>query len=145
MTPTREELALLGLASNDDLPSGGQVLKVTVCCGSGTARAWTNMLGPVLALRYGVNIEPGSLNLWADSDIVWREPMMAFAGDREWELCPIVLDEQAIGVAFRGNSETPRLLEVMAPIRLRTRLGDAKDGDRVLVRLLPGSALGAAV
>ena len=126
-----------------DLPVGGQVFEVVVCSGSGTANTWTDMLTPVLAPKYGIALEPGSLNLWAGTNIVWCEPLELFAGDRNWELCPIIIEEKAIGVAFRANRETPRLLEVLSPVRLRTRLGDAKDGDRVSVRLLPGSDLGA--
>lgn len=103
------------------------------------------MLEPVLASRYGITLEAGSFNLWAEGDVEWREPFETLTGNRHWELCPIILEEKAVGVAFRGNRETPRLLEVLSPVRLRTRLGGARDGDRVQVRLLPGSALGAAV
>jgi len=142
---TRAELVLLGSSVADELPTGGQILKVTVCCGSGTAHTWTEMLAPFLRDRYGINVEPGSLNLWADGEILWRQPFTADAGGREWELCPLVLEERAIGVAFRSNRDSPEFLEVLSPVKLRSRLGNAKDGDRIRIRLLSGTDLGPAV
>ena len=145
MAVTAEELALLGLSPGDDLPEGGQGLDVTVCCGTGTARTWTDVLEPLLATRYRIHLEPGSFNLWAEFDVEWLEPAKEWAGNRKWELCPIILEEKAVGVAFRANRDAPRFLEVLSPVRLRIRLGAARDGDRIRVRFLPGSALGAAV
>lgn len=141
---TRSEYALIGLQPQDRLPTGGQRLHLTVCSGTGTAAAWTNELQPFFTSTYGVQLENGSLNLWADSPIEWQQPRAGPRNLRAWELCPVVLEEKAIGVAIRGNRETLRKLEIVSPARLRQRLGNVTDGTVISVRLLPGTVLAGA-
>jgi hypothetical protein len=57
------------------------------------------------------------------------------------DLCPVILDEASIGVAFRANTKTPRLLEVLSPVCLRSRIPGSEDGSWIRLRLLPGSFL----
>jgi len=140
-TLSPQEMALLGLKSGDPLPSGGYSLMVTVQSGSGTADRWTKMFGPVFAARCGISLHPGSLNLWADNNISWDGPREMSVGATTGEFCPVILEELAVGVAFRVNRETPRYLETMSPRSLRSHL-NLRDGQRIAVRLLPGAALG---
>ena len=137
-------MALLGLKSGDPLPSGGYSLVVTVQSGSGTAGMSTKMFGPEFAERCGISLHPGSLNLWADNNISWDGPREIAVGAATGEFCPVILEELAVGVAFRMNRQTPRYLETMSPISLRSQL-HLRDGQRIAVRLLPGAALGSCL
>ena len=144
MSPTSDELRLLGLLSGASLPSGGQHLELTVCSGHGSAKVWTDALGPFFLQRFGITLVDGSLNLRSENAIDWDSPFQTPAANMIWELCPLILAERAIGVAFRANPLEPRYLEVLSPTRLRERLDQAKDGDRFHCRLLSGSALAPA-
>jgi len=137
-------MALLGLRPSDPLPEGGQRLTLSVRSGSGTAASWTGLFGPALEARYHVVLEPGSLNLWADAPILWQDPVHIIESTVTGEFCPVILEECAVGVAFRANKATPTYLEVLSPVHLRTRL-NLSDGQPITVRLLPGSFLKAAV
>ena len=134
-------MALLGLKSGDSLPSGGYSLMVTVQSGSGPADTWTKLFGPVFAERCGITLHSESLNLWAGNNISWDRPREIAIEAGTAELCPVILDESAVGVAFRMNRQALRYLETMSPISLRSRL-NLSDGQRIAVRLLPGVALG---
>ena len=134
-------MALLGLKMGDPLPSGGYSLVVTVQSGTGSADTWTKIFGPVFRERCGISLHPGSLNLWADNNISWDQPREISVEDNTGEFCPVILEESAVGVAFRTNQQTRRYLETLSPVGLRTQL-NLKDGQRIAVRLLPGNALG---
>ena len=134
-------MALLGLKSGDALPAGGYSLVVTVQSGSGTAETWTEMFGTVFAERYGISLHPGSLNLWANHNISWDQPREIAVENGIGEFCPVILEEAAVGVAFRMNRETRHYLETLSPISLRSHLS-LRDGQRISVRLLPGGSLG---
>ena len=131
----------MGLPPTASLPPGGQLLSLKADSGSGTARAWTDLFAPVVQARFGIALWPGSLNLWADAPITWEEPLLLHVESIDGEFCPVVLNEAALGLAFRRRPYTPHYLEVIAPIELRPRLGGIKDGDTVAVRLLSGSLL----
>jgi|SRR6266480_856708 len=132
-------MGLLGLRPGNPLPQGGQRIAVMVQSGSGSADAWTKMFGPAFE-RCGITLYPGSLNLWAAEEIFWDNPVTISTSAGTGEFCPVILEECAVGVAFRKNTETPRYLETLAPVRLRDRL-NLSDGQRMSVRLLPGRAL----
>jgi CTP-dependent riboflavin kinase len=137
-------MTLLGLKSGDPLPSGGYSFVVTVQSGSGSADTWTKLFGPVFAERCGITLHPGSLNLWAAHNISWDQPREISVEDKTAEFCPVILEESAVGVAFRMNRQTRRYLETMSPVGLRNHL-NLQDGQRISVRLLPGNALGSCL
>ncbi len=140
---TQGELAILGLTDGEALTSGGQLLEVEVRSGSHTSKSWTDALGSVFRGAWGIELFPGSLNLWADDPIAWEKPACVGGGGKSWDLCPVVLDERAVGVAIRANRERPLYLEVISPVGLRSRLDDLPDGRIIPVRLLPGDVLAA--
>lgn len=55
-------------------------------------------------------------------------------------LCPIILDERAVGVICRGNDLVPDLLEVVGPAEYVKCLG-LKLFERLWVRILSGNLL----
>ena len=93
---------------------------------------------------FGVTLWPGSLNLWASEPIAWDDPFGLSAAGVAGEFCPVVLEEVAVGVAFRAPPYTPEYLEVLSPVELRPRLGGLQDGQMVGVRLLSGDLLRTA-
>ena len=119
-------------------------MTVTVESGSRTASAWTQLFGPAVEERCGVKLHTGSLNLWAAEPVPWQDPVRITAGDVTGEFCPVLLEECAVGVAFRANEATPKYLETLSPVHLRDKL-NLSDGQKIGVRLLPGSCLKAAV
>jgi hypothetical protein len=137
-------MALLGLKMGDPLPSGGYSFIVTVQPGSGTADTWTRVFGPLFTQRCGISLHPGSLNLWATDNLSWDQPREISVGTTSGEFCPVILEESAVGVAFRSNRQTLRYLETMSPVDLRGQL-KLRDGQRIAVRLLPGNALGSCL
>jgi hypothetical protein len=137
-------MALLGLQSGDPLPSGGYSLVVTVQPGSGTADASTRIFAPVFLERCDISLHPGSLTLWAGHNMSWDRPREIAVEAGIGELCPVILEELAIGVAFRMNRQTPLYLETMSPISLRSQL-NLRDGQRIAVRLLPGASLASCL
>jgi len=141
MNPSAEELALLGLVAGDPLPAGGQHLVLTIRSGNRSAHVWSDLFESAFRERFGVGLHPGSLNLWAEDPITWEHPLELKAKGLVGEFCPVILDESAIGAAFRGNRLTPRYLEVLSPVRLRDRLPYNSDGACISVRLLPGEFL----
>lgn len=141
MTITTEEWRLLGLESGTVLPPGGEQVLVRIESGNHSAEHWTALFGPIFHARYGVNFYPGSFNLRADYSIVWDAPISIPTSIVDGEFCPVILEEAAVGVAFRGNTHTPTLLEVLAPVKLRERIGNADDGNQIAIRLLSGKYL----
>jgi hypothetical protein len=141
---TSGELAILGLSSTNSLPTG-QSLRLTVCCGTGTAKRWSDALAPVFKDKYGATLESGTFNLRSGHEIKWVDPCTVRAADLDWELCPLVLAGQAVGVAIRANRFTPRLLEVVSPVNLRNTLGYLRDGDTVEAVILSGKHLCRAI
>jgi hypothetical protein len=141
---TTAEWRLVAIDSELGLPLGGQELLVRIESGSHSAETWTSLFGPIFTTRLGVKLYPGSLNLRSDYSVEWDTPLCIQVNAINGEFCPIILNERAIGVAFRGNRETPALLEVLAPVNLRDRLSNARDGDEIRVRLLSGRFLHAA-
>jgi CTP-dependent riboflavin kinase len=112
-----------------------------VCSGSGTARIWSNLFGPIFQERFGIpSLWPGTLNLLAKSPVLWENPSRYSAH----EFCPIILEECAIGVVLRLADParlTLEFLEVLSPVALRPRLGNVQDGQEITVRLLSGDLL----
>jgi hypothetical protein len=141
VTITTEEWRLLGLESGTLLPPGGQKLLVRIEAGNHSAEHWTALFGPIFRARYGVNLYPGSFNLRAEHPIVWDAPLSIPTTRVNGEFCPVILEEAAVGVAFRGNSDTPVFLEVLAPVKLRDRVTNADDGNQIAIRLLSGKYL----
>jgi hypothetical protein len=127
--------------SSGALPRGGLEIVGVLASGSRSASSWTDLFNPFFGERFGITFVNGSLNLELGNAIEWENPRQFEIGGRSWEFCPIVLDEQALGVAFRGNRERPDLLEIASPVGLRARLGDLKDGARIRCRLLSGQLL----
>jgi hypothetical protein len=140
-TPTADELAILGLAPDDSLPGGGQVLDVEVRSGNGSASIWSHIYGPTFRELCGIPLWPGTLNLWAASPVTWDSPTTYKAH----EFCPIILEECAVGVVLRWADPTfPRkleFLEVLSPVELRPRLGGVRNEQWINVRLLSGQLL----
>ena len=138
-------MGLLGLKSGDPLPSGGYSFVVTVKSGDASAQSWTDIFGPLFAARCGITLQPGSLNLWADHNISWDRPREIISVESSTgEFCPVVIEETAVGVAVRMNHQTPRFLETLSPVGLRNQL-HLRDGQRIAVRLLPGSSLASCL
>ena len=133
-------MALLGLEMGDPLPSGGYSFVVTVQSGSGSADTWTRIFGPVFSERCGISLYPGSLSLGAGGNVSWDQPRQISAEGNTAEFCPLIIEETAVGVAFRLNQETRRDLETMSAVDLVNQL-KLRDGQRIAVRLLPGNAL----
>ena len=137
-------MALLGLKSGDQLPPGGYSFVVTVQSGSGASDTWTTMFGPLFAQRCGITLFSGSLNLSASDNISWDRPCQLSVAAGTAEFCPVILEERAVGVAFRANQQTRRFLETLSPIDLRAQMA-LRDGQRIAVRLLPGSSFGSCL
>lgn len=139
---TRQELAILPLEPGDALPSGGRIVHGRTFSGSGTAKDHTDLFLAAFRRRWGIELEPGSLNVQLDSPTEWEGPCTLLPGT-SWEFIPVIInDEQAIGVAFRGNRVRSDLLEIASPIKLRTRLGCPEPMQaQVAVRLLSGALL----
>ena len=57
------------------------------------------------------------------------------------QFCPVILEEVAVGLAFRANSDTPTFLEVLSPVCLREHISNRHDGASIPIRLLAGSKL----
>ena len=141
---TVEEWRLLGVEGGNVLPNGGQRLIVRIISGTGTATVWTELFNPIFQSRFGVTLFPGSLNLTSDHPVAWAAPVLIQIDTIVAEFCPIILEEAAVGVAFRGNAHTPTLLEVLSPVNLRKRMQIGSDGGSIEVRLLPGACLNVA-
>jgi hypothetical protein len=144
MKPSAEELALLGLSDGDAFPAGGQTLHLTLRSGSGSARSLTALFSELFRTQFGVHLYPGTLNLWAEEPIRWENPIQLRVPGGAGEFCPVILEERAIGVAFRGNRAMPYFLEILSPVYLRDRLPDSRDEAIVTVRLLGGELLARA-
>jgi hypothetical protein len=137
---TPPELALLGLAPGDALPPGGRGLDLELRSGSGTSYAWINLFGPIF-VREGITFHPGSLNLFAPNELHLESPRKLTVDGQDGFFAPIILDESAVGVAFKHSGSEPNFVEVFSPIHLRSRLRGAADHSTVHVRLLPGTAM----
>jgi hypothetical protein len=131
-----EEFVLLGCTPGDPLPAGGALILTTYRSGSNTASRHTDDLGPYFKTHWGVNLWPGTLNLYAEAGVELPEPRQC----GEWMLCPIILDERAVGVVCRKNEAVPKLLEVVGPVQFSKCLGLALC-ERLWTRLLPGTLL----
>lgn len=107
---------------------------------TGTAHFHTDNLGDLFQSEFGVTLFPGTLNFLLDKDLDLPEPQRHQVAGRSWEFCPVVIAEYAVGVVIRGNKERLDYLEVVSPIKLRSKL-TAQDGERFGMRILPGSFL----
>jgi hypothetical protein len=142
-SPSPEEFALLSLSSDAPLPAGGQPLRGKLLGGADTnssANEWTKIFNPLFAARLDVTFHPGSFNLRVEP-LSWESPWSQWIGDRDWEFCPVIIEERAIGLAVRANRDCPDLLEVASPVHLRTALGGLAIGTQVNARLLAGRPL----
>jgi hypothetical protein len=133
---TPEELALLGLRPGDPLPGGGQRVVAAYQSGHGSASVHTQALAPYFRGRWGVELWPGSLNLHAQIEVEMANPHLY----QDWMMCPIILEERAVGVVCRKNTELLKFLEVVAPVQLSVCLGLSLF-ERVAVRVLSGKFL----
>ena len=59
---------------------------------------------------------------------------------QDWMVCPIILEERAVGIVCRKNRDLLKFLEVVAPVQLSKCLGLSLF-ERVAVRVLPGDLL----
>ena len=86
---------------------------------------------------------PPSLSpLWSEAPLEWERPMPVSTGDYPaGQFCPVILEEVAVGLAFRANSDTPTFLEVLSPVCLREHISNRHDGASIPIRLLAGSEL----
>ena len=135
-----EERTLLGLNAGEPLPAGGITLTVTYRRGTGTASLLTDDLAPMLLERFGMHVQPGSANLWAGEPVSLPDPIHVEGKSRQGFACPIIIEEQAVGLVYRESDVSPQFLEVLASTQLSQRL-KLKDGQQVKVRLLPGTLL----
>jgi CTP-dependent riboflavin kinase len=140
-----EELRLIGLSHGQPLPADGLVVHGVLKSGTGSSKTWTDQFETEFGQRWGIRLQEGSLNIQLPAPIGWNEPLTIRISGQTWEFVPVVLNEIAIGVAFRGNQLRPDLLEIASPVKLRDRLGTRDDGIRISVRLLSGLLLGSAV
>lgn len=142
MKITPEELVLFGLAPGSPLPQGGKPLVLTLRSNSGSAQIHTDRLAPMVRTLFGIELYPGSLNLWSEAPLEWERPMPVSTGDYPaGQFCPVILEEVAVGLAFRANSDTPTFLEVLSPVCLREHISNRHDGASIPIRLLAGSEL----
>ena len=127
------------------MPTGGQQLRLTLRSNSRSASRVSEELTPVMRRHFGVELHPGSFNLWSDEPLIWESPMpFPTPAYPRGEICPVILEERAIAVAFRANLAVPTFLEVFSPVRLRDRLAGATDEAQISIRLLAGSFLNRA-
>jgi len=94
--------------------------------------------------RWRVELVPGSFNVEFLEPLTWDRPCSLEICGRQWEFVPVILQELAVGVAFRGNLERLNLLEIASPVRLRDRLRLPDNGRVVRGRLLSGLLLRSA-
>ena len=141
---TSDEMALVGLASGDSLPNGGFARDATVRSGHGSAKNWLEIFGAQLSERFRIDMYAGSLNLWFTEPIELPNPWVISEDGIQAGFCPLILDEKAIGLAFRTQDGNPLFLEVFSPVKLRDRLS-LDDGTGVRVRILSGEILAQGV
>jgi CTP-dependent riboflavin kinase len=130
------ELSFLGLHPGDPLPTGGLALQATYQEGYHTGEHHARDLQPFFTEQWGIHLYEGTFNLHTDTDVELAQPRRFQA----WMLCPIVLNDRAIGVVCRQNTCAPSFLEIVAPVKLRERLG-LDVGDQIRIRILPGTKL----
>ena len=131
-----EELRLIGITPGQALPADGLVVHGVLTSGTGSSKTWTDQFETEFGQRWGIRLQEGSLNLQLPAPIGWNEPLTIRISGQTWEFVPVILNEMAIGVAFRGNRLRPDLLEIASPVRLRDRLGTRDDGIQISARLL---------
>jgi CTP-dependent riboflavin kinase len=94
-----------------------------------------------LSRELGTQMFRGSLNVRLCETVVLPRPRQLSIAQEQWEAVPVILNECAVGVhAWKHAIHDPTYLEVFAPIKLVPVLG-LENGDRVVVRILPGSQL----
>ncbi len=121
--------------------------------GEGDAARWLARFNEAYALKVGMSVYPGSLNLRLPQGFDWSAPEVAdglihfgraeYGGERDILLLPCVLTtlDECPGFLWTttralDDAEPSRVIEVLASVRLRDAFG-LSDGD--LVRLeLPG-------
>ncbi len=135
--PTPTELALLGLTEGSPLPAGGHSTYGVYFSRTGTSHFYVDDLSREL----GRQMVRGSVNLRLCEAVVLPTPQQLSIAREQWEGAPVILNECAVGViAWKHAIHDPTLLEVFAPVALAPVLG-LENGDRVAVRILPGSQL----
>ena len=86
----------------------------------------------------------GSLNLHAPSPVIFPEPARVQLRNEDWLFVPVVLGEQAVGLAARRPPpDALEFIEVFACERLAPRL-ELRDRDHLTIRLLSGKYLSLA-
>ncbi len=132
------------LRTGIDIPDGGESYEVVYRTGSQSSFNHLTDLGPILTSVFGCRPFEGSLNLWAESPVVFDAPVKHLVADSTWLLAPVVIGEAAVGVAARKPppAETP-FIEVFACDKIAPTLG-LKPEDRVRLRILAGKYLGLA-
>ena len=130
------------LRSASGFPPNGLELTVTYRTGNRSSRNHVRYLNPVLSPVFGSRLFPGSLNLWASSPIAYPDPAVVPIEGFDWKFVPIVIMEDAVGVAARrADSGDIKFIEVFAPTKLAPHLGLTPE-DQLTVRLLSGAHLG---
>ena len=129
------------LRSARGFPPNGLELTVTYRAGHGSSSNHIRYLNPVLRPVFGSDLFSGSLNLWASSPIAYPDPAVVPIEGFDWKFVPIVIMEDAVGVAARrADSGDIKFIEVFAPTQLAPHLG-LTPGKQIPVRLLSGTYL----
>ncbi len=135
--PTTTELALLGLTEESPLPAGGHSTYGVYFTRTSTSHFYVDDLSREL----GTHMFRGSLNLRLCEAVVLLRPRQLSIAQEQWEAVPVILNESAVGVhAWKHAIHDQTYLEIFAPIKLVPVLA-LENGDRVAVRMLPGSQL----
>lgn len=130
------------LRTGIDIPHGGESYEVVYRTGSKSSVNHLTELGPILTSVLGCQLFEGSLNLWAESPVVFDAPAKHRAANSTWLLAPVVIGEAAVGVAARKSpAEGTRFIEVFACDQIAPQLG-LTPGDVVSLRIFSGEHLG---
>lgn len=143
----REEQEVLGLTPEQVKAVVEKAVSIrgTIRSGTGTAALWLRDFGPALSELTGLQMKPGSLNVYAQEAVQLPEPVQLsptgeFRGEPGF-VSPVVLSSEALGFALRtGSNEPSEFVEVFAHTWLRKRL-DLQIEELLDVALLPGRLL----
>lgn len=125
-------------------PAGGLELIVEYRSGRGEGGWHLPRLNPILAPFFGGDLLSGLLNLWADHPVRFPVPIVRVAAGEPWWFSPVIIREQAAGIAARrADSGDIAFLEVYASRKIATEIG-LEIGDRLSIRILEGRHLDPA-
>ena len=133
------------LATGTGIPDDGVAIEVTYETGNQSSWHHIPTLGPILQPVLGGELFEGSLNFRADTPMAFPDPAIVSAVENEWLLAPVVIADDAVGIAARrADSGDIDFIEVFAREKLAPRLR-LTPGCRVELRFLSGGHLGLAV